>query len=376
MITSNPILFTIICVFALQAMIFSGLIAFKRPNRLANIFLALLVFFYALMALNIVLVNVLKDYGLLHVFRYIQMEMIYGIGPSLYFYTQCITNPKFSFTKKHYVHFLPLVLEFIFYRTAVYRMGSDGLYLDELPTYSYVYLAQQWLGVISILTYSVISLGIILKYQNQLKNYYSKIEHLSLKWLQSPIIIYAGYWILWNALTEVDRLAFDHRLREYYFLPNFVLLSMVTCWMGFKGYIQKERDLVYVKPLTKNPKGEKEEKDEDFLLQLRMLMETERPYLNPDLNLSLLAESLRMKPRELSSKINQNCNQNFYDLVNSYRVEAFKKRLQAPEWAKLSLLGHAYECGFYSKSTFNHVFKKITQLTPSEYLRTLKKTSG
>ena len=171
MITSNPILFTIICVFALQAMIFSGWIAFKRPNRLANIFLALLVFFYALMALNIVLVNVLKDYGLLYVFRYIQMEMIYGIGPSLYFYTQCITNPKFSFTKKHYVHFLPLVLEFIFYRTAVYRMGSDGLYLDELPTYSYVYLAQQWLGVISILTYSVISLGIILKYQNQLKNY-------------------------------------------------------------------------------------------------------------------------------------------------------------------------------------------------------------
>ena len=375
MITSNPILFTIICVFALQAIILSGLIAFKRPRRLANIFLALLVFFYALMALNIVVVNVLKDRGMLDVFRYIQMEMIYGIGPSLYFYTKCITNPNFQFKRIHYLHFFPLILEFVFYRTSIYRIGSDGLYLEELPTYSYVYLTQQWIGVFSILVYSFISLAILIKYQDQLKDYYSKIENLSLRWLQAPIVIYASYIIFWNILTEIDRFAFDKNLREYYFLPNFVILAIVTCWIGFKGYIQKERDIAHLKTVTKKTKVEKEEKDEVFLSKLRQLMETEKPYLNPDLNLSILAESLKMKPRQLSSKINQTCDQNFYDLVNSYRVEAFKNRLQSAERDKLSLLGHAYECGFYSKSTFNHVFKKITQLTPSEYLRILKKAS-
>ncbi|MBC2838349.1 helix-turn-helix domain-containing protein [Robiginitalea sp. SC105] len=375
MVTSNPILFTIICVLGLQAMILSGLIAFKRPRRLANSFLALLVFFYALMVINIVVVNVLKDIGLLHVFRYIQMEMIYGIGPTLYFYTKCITNPNFEFKRIHYLHFLPLLLEFVFYRTAIYRIGSDGLYLEELPTYSYVYLTQQWLGVFSILTYSIISLAILIKYQKQLKDYYSKIENLSLKWLQAPIVIYAGYHILWRILTEIDRFVFDQSLREYYFLPNFVILAIITCWIGFKGYVQKERDIVHFRPVPKNPKGENEEKDEVFLSELRQLMETEKPYLNPDLNLSILAESLHMKPRQLSSKINQNCNQNFYDLINSYRVEAFIKRLQSADRDKLSLLGHAYECGFYSKSTFNHAFKKHTQLTPSEYLRKLKKTS-
>lgn len=375
MVTSNSILFTLICVFAVQAMILSGLIAFKRPRRLANTFLALLVFFYALIALNIVLVNVLKDYGLLHVFRYIQMEMIYGIGPSIYFYTICITNPKFEFKKTHYLHFLPLALEFIFYRTAIYRIGSDGLYLDELPTYSYVYLTQQWLGVISIWIYSIVSLVLLAKYQKQLKEYYSKIENLSLKWLQTPILIYVSYHFLWRVITEVDRFAFDQSLREYYFLPNFTVLAVVTCWIGFKGYVQKERDLVQFKPAPKRSKVETAEKDEVFLSKLRQFMETEKPYLNPDLNLSILAESLDMKPKQLSSQINQNCDQNFYDLVNSYRVEAFKNRLQSAERDKLSLLGHAYECGFYSKSTFNHVFKKITQQTPSEYLRTLKKAS-
>lgn len=375
MVSSNPILFTIICVFALQAIVLSGLIAFKRPRRLANVFLALLVFFYALMALNIVVVNVLNDRGMLDVFRYIQMEMIYGIGPSLYFYTKCITHPEFQFKRIHYLHFVPLVLEFVFYRTAIYRIGSDGLYLDELPTFSYVYLTQQWIGVLSIIVYSLISVAILIKYQDQLKNYYSKIEHLSLRWLQTPIIIYAGYIILWNILTEVDRFVFDRSLREYYFLPNFVVLSVITCWIGFKGYVQKERDLVQLMPVSRKLKGEKQTKDEAFLLRLRQLMETEKPYLNPDLTLTMLAEMLEMKPRQLSAKINQNCDQNFYDLINSYRVSAFKDRLQSGDRDKFSILGHAYECGFYSKSTFNHVFKKTTQLTPSEYLRKLNKAS-
>ena len=375
MVTSNPVLFTIICVLALQAIIFSVLIAYKRPRRLANIFLALLVFFYAMMALNIVVVNVLKDRGMLDVYRYIQMEMIYGIGPSLYFYTLCITHPKFEFKRIHYLHFLPLVLEFSFYRTPIYRIGSDGLYLEELPTYSYFYLAQQWIGVLSIVVYSLISLAILIKYQGQLKDYYSRIENLSLRWLQTPIIIYAVYIIFWNILTEIDRFVFDKSLREYYFLPNFVMLAIVTFWIGLKGYIQKERDMVQLTPVTRKPHLAKEEKDEVFLSKLKQLMENERPYLNPDLTLSMLADSLHMKPKQLSSKINQNCNQNFYDLVNSYRVEAFKERLQSTERDKLSLLGHAYECGFYSKSTFNLVFKKTTQLTPSEYLRKLKKAS-
>ena len=63
MITSNSILFTIICVFAIQAIVLSILILKKQPRVLANKFLAMLIIFYAIMAVNIVLVNVLKDLG-------------------------------------------------------------------------------------------------------------------------------------------------------------------------------------------------------------------------------------------------------------------------------------------------------------------------
>ena len=375
MVTSNSILFTIICVCGLQSMILSGLIAFKKPRILANTFLAILVFFYALIAINIVVVNIMKDYDLLHVFRYMQLEMIYGIGPTLYFYTKCITKPKYEFRKIDYIHFIPLLLEFIFYRTSIYRTGSDGLYLEVMPTESYVYLTQQWLGILSIWTYSIASLIILKKYQKQIKEYYSKIENLSLKWLQTPIIIYVSYHFLWRVITEIDRFVFDKSLREYYFLPNFTILAIITCWIGFKEYLQKEKEVVNLKPFEKKSKNTNTSKDQTFISNFEQLMETKRPFLNPDLNLAMLAELLELKARPLSSKINQNFDQNFYDVINSYRVEAFKERMRSDDRDKLSLLGHAYECGFSSKSTFNHAFKKITQMTPSEYLRTLKKAS-
>ncbi|MFD2561482.1 helix-turn-helix domain-containing protein [Aquimarina rubra] len=375
MITSNPVLFTIMCVFGLQALILSGLIAFKRPRRLANIFLALLVFFFALIVINIVLVNVLKDQGLLYVFRYIQLEMLFGIGPSLYFYTKCISDPNFEFKRIHYLHFFPLVLEFIFYRTTFYRTGSDGLYLDVLPTYSYVYLTQQWLGIISILVYSFISLTILVKHQKRLKEYYSKIDNLTLRWLQTPIVIYASYFVLWNVITEIDRFVFDRSLREYYFLPNFVILSIATFWIGFKGYLQKERDFISLKQLPKKTKANFVEKDKVFISRLNELMDAQKPYLNPELNLNMLAELLNMKPKLVSLKINQNYSQNFYDLVNSYRVNEFKQLAKSYNFQKFSVLGLAFESGFNSKSTFNNTFKKITQLTPTQYIKKLKNKS-
>ena len=375
MITSDPVLFTLIAVFALQAMVLSGLIVLKRPRKLAHVFLALLVFFYALMAINIVVVNVLKDRGLMEVFRYIQLELLFGIGPALYFYTRCVTNPDFKFKKQHWWHFLPLVLEFMYYRTSLYRNGSDGLYEPTMPASSYLYLAEQWLGVISILTYSMISLWLLYKYQNVLKQLYSRISNRSLKWLQTPIIIFAGFQIFWNIIREVDRFVFESSLREYYFLPTFVGLAVVCYWIGLKGYMKKDKDTAELNLILPNEDKPELENDPIFKEKLERLMKTKQPYLNPDLSLSKLAALMDMNPRQLSYKINQNYERNFYDFVNNYRVEAVKQRLQSKERDQLSLLGHALDCGFNSKSTFNHVFKKTTQLTPSQYLRKTRKAS-
>ena len=102
--------------------------------------------------------------------------------------------------------------------------------------------------------------------------------------------------------------------------------------------------------------------------KVRHLMEEEKAYLNPELNLSDLAKEAYMSRAKLSEVINSGFNKNFNDFVNMYRVEAFKGMLQENKHETLSLLGLAFECGFNSKATFNRVFKKLTDFSPSQYL--------
>jgi AraC-like DNA-binding protein len=369
----NPVLTTIIFVFALQAIVLSILLLVKRPRRQANIFLALVVFFFALMALNIVLVNVMMASGNFDLFRYVQLELLFGIGPAIYFYTKSITNPDFKYSKKDLIHFIPVILEFVFYRTAFYRLGADGMYQTPAHPYTKIYLAEQWLGILSISVYTFLSLRLLYLYQVWLKQRYSNLEKRSLDWLKIPVIVYASFWIGWTLLTEIDRFVFDRSLREVYFLPAFAGLAAVTYWIGIKGYIRSKYDsLAYAKGRTK---GSGDAPDPELAKRITSLMEQQHPYLNPDLDLSGLSELLEMNPRQVSQTINRTFSRNFYEFVNHYRVEAFKKRVQEPGTEKLTLLGHAYECGFKSKSTFNDVFKKITGKTPSAYARELKKRS-
>ena len=66
--------------------------------------------------------------------------------------------------------------------------------------------------------------------------------------------------------------------------------------------------------------------------------------------------------------INEHMGKNFYTLVNDYRIEEVKRRLQDPEYSNLTILAIAYDSGFNSKSSFNTIFKEKTGMPPSEYL--------
>ena len=58
----------------------------------------------------------------------------------------------------------------------------------------------------------------------------------------------------------------------------------------------------------------------------------------------------------------------FFDLVNDYRVQEFKRLAASPEMKHLSMVGIAQESGFNSKASFYNVFRKKTGMTPTEYL--------
>jgi AraC-like DNA-binding protein len=94
------------------------------------------------------------------------------------------------------------------------------------------------------------------------------------------------------------------------------------------------------------------------------VMQDKNIYLEPDLSLNKLASIMEVKPNYLSQIINQFHGQNFFEFINTYRIEEAKRLLCG---TTLKVEAVAYDSGFNSLSTFNAAFKKATQTTPTAF---------
>jgi YesN/AraC family two-component response regulator len=91
----------------------------------------------------------------------------------------------------------------------------------------------------------------------------------------------------------------------------------------------------YVEEITDDsPKYQKSRLDENiaesYASELKTLMEEKKPHINPDLTLPELAKKLNLSPNILSQVINGYCCQNFYNFINTYRVEEVISMMKDP----------------------------------------------
>ena len=97
-------------------------------------------------------------------------------------------------------------------------------------------------------------------------------------------------------------------------------------------------------------------------------MENDKPYTNPNLRITDLAAMVDCTPTKLSQMFNQHLRQNFFDYVNLYRVEEFKRRVASEKYSQYTVVAISETCGF-KRSTFFATFKKFEHCTPTEYLQ-------
>ena len=102
-----------------------------------------------------------------------------------------------------------------------------------------------------------------------------------------------------------------------------------------------------------------------LLAKLDTLMLSKSLYKNPQLKLNKVASELNIPKHQLSQLLNDNLGKPFKTFINEYRISAACEMLGTSH--QLSLEGIGYEVGFKSKSTFFTTFKKIKQITPSQY---------
>ena len=107
--------------------------------------------------------------------------------------------------------------------------------------------------------------------------------------------------------------------------------------------------------------------DNDLMERIIELMESEKLYLKPDLQLSHLADILEVHSNTVSACINTTQGCNFSQWVNEYRLQHAKKLLSENPNMKISAVG--LESGFANERSFFRSFKAATGMTPGEWVK-------
>lgn len=106
-----------------------------------------------------------------------------------------------------------------------------------------------------------------------------------------------------------------------------------------------------------------------IIADIENLMNNEKLFCDEDLSLNRLSDILEIRSDQLSQIINDYFHNTFTRFINGYRIEYAKELLGE---GKAKIIQIAFQVGFQSKSTFNSEFKRVTKMTPKEYLQSLK----
>ena len=109
--------------------------------------------------------------------------------------------------------------------------------------------------------------------------------------------------------------------------------------------------------------------EEEILAGLQKFEEAEG-YRNSKLTVSMLAVNLKTNPAYLSAVIKSQKDKNFNTYINELRIRYICNKIHThKEYEKYKISYLAEDCGFTSHSAFSTVFKKVTGISPSAFLR-------
>lgn len=336
----------------------------KKFQKKANYALAISLFGITLLGLGQIMHNL--NWHLFYPiipFLPIRYTLFPAIG--LYYYILFQINDNYRFSKKDYwiiTPFLLLVLiDLVLF--AIYLVDSSIL-LENLHFTSYYHDAKELFAVL-------FSFGIIIWVLKEMQQLPGQLDtkihkHLldKLHWAKNNIAATTIVWSVW-AIPQIYVILSGKDFWWMYY-PTWIGMFIMIFWLGYFMILQ--RDFFEIPTEANLPKNNAlSEKAEEHYQNILQLMSEEKLYRNPALNMNMLAEKANLSNGYLSQIINQKEGKNFYDFINTYRIEEVKLHLSDPKYAHYSILGIGLEAGFKSKSTFNTAFKKLTGQTPTAF---------
>ena len=328
----------------------------KKGKTLSHKILAAFLFSNALYLIDFSLAAIQKITGLSFPwFSGVGSTFGFLFGPTLYLYISAITLQNFKFKSFHLLH---IILFTIFFTSVLIQR--------EIP-FIYEY------GALHLQTtpYMIACFVIILQYRKRIKNYYSSVEKLNLTWMLYVVGAFFFMWMVDLSNFILQDLSLMTRTGETFLVFTSLFINFIFAILIFYKALQQPEIFAGVAEPDKTQKYEQsrltEIEKKEYLQRLQEYFMMKKPFLKPEITIAEVANELNIHSKYLSQAINESLGKNFYDFINSYRIEEAKKQLKNETSSRKTILEVLYESGFNSKSAFNAAFKKHTGFTPTEF---------
>lgn len=364
---------------AMQCLFFGALLYLTNTQRIkSTFFLAGFLLAHALIPANELMmwgaefkVQVRHNWPSL----YFIPELAYYLdGPLLFLCIKSLVFKDFSLKRFDLAHLFPLLTFIIFMISMFYSQPYEQrlqMIWTESFVYSAGYVSMEFFVKLVRVFYAIACFVLIYKYKNKLKDSYSTIEKVHINWLNALIV---GFMLVMFSETilvasKLINLFYPMGTSVFmtlgltgnyvsFILVNLLVFTAIRYFSIFEQVIDEEPAKKPIDNQFVNP----EMADEVDAAMLKS-----EAYMDPDITLDKLAESLSIIPRDLSMLINRHFGINFYEFINKYRIEEAKKMLASPEHKNTTITDIYLAVGFNSKSVFYTFFKKLEGITPSKF---------
>jgi Response regulator containing CheY-like receiver domain and AraC-type DNA-binding domain len=356
-------------------------------NESANRILSLLI-----LLISIALIGRVSTYGR-EIFQWqprllLLPDMIYFLyGPVFLWYIQRLLTVPTKSNLSRWVHFIPALLHLFAYLPLL-MMDTETFTsrVVDLSLKKY-FISAAMLALLFNAFYWWKCYRLIKNYEFNTSNNYSFEQNV--QYLSTVIKLKLFCLLVWALTYLIGAIAW-YLAKDWVWLTDRLtdtvwgLFSFTVFFLGYFAMKQPEIFKVAEQEVLDEPEPivqpTPDPSDSEEMRQLKekleQLMVEEQPYLNSRLALSDLAEFLGINVHTLSKLINEGFDKNFYDFVNGYRVEEFKKRIVLPTYKNQTFLALAFDVGFNSKTAFNRSFKKLTNSTPRKFLKEYERISN
>jgi len=369
------VIINIVCI--INSAILAIVLLLNKPKILANQILAYIVFIPSLALLVNSLIE-MKFYKAAIILFPVDMSLNFLWGAAFYYFVSIATKQWQGFKKSKLLHLLSLIIPLSFFIWLFSKPESfQNAYFDSVNSKTippFLFIVDN-LMILQILIYFIFSYLKLKRYEKSITEIYSQIESVQLKWIKHFITMCVSLWLL----LMFPFVFFPTLTFFMYFLPiGSAALYVYIVYKSLHSKTALNPISIELKEAFADVAKKKSEQNTNSDLEIEKRYEKimaylneKKPYLETEINITKFSNLINESVHNVSVAINQKFNMSFFDLINSYRIDEAKAHLKNQKLSKLTVEAIAFEVGFNTPSSFYRAFKKHTNQTPSQFIKSI-----